>query len=78
MNMNNTNSTNNTSSKPQIDAKNLKTIGDQLNHECLMNKKFNLYAQYCTDESLKTLCNEAAAVHKQNFTNLKSYLDTHQ
>lgn len=62
----------------QIESNNLKVISDQLTHESLMNKKFNLYAQYCTDESLKNLCTQAASTHKQNFNDLKSYLDSHQ
>lgn len=62
----------------QIESNNLKVISDQLTHECLMNKKFNLYSQYCTDQSLKDLCNSAANVHKQNFNDLKCYLESHQ
>ncbi|MBU5486075.1 hypothetical protein KQI86_17270 [Clostridium sp. MSJ-11] len=67
----------NTSNK-QIESNNLKVISDQLNYECLLNKKFNLYAQYCTDTKLKDLCNQAASTHKQNFNDLKSYLESHQ
>lgn len=63
---------------PQIDTKNLKTIADQLNYESLMNKKFNLYSEYCTDTQLKSLCNEASRTHKDNFNKLKTYLDSHQ
>ncbi|KXZ39955.1 hypothetical protein SAMN05661008_00822 [Alkalithermobacter thermoalcaliphilus JW-YL-7 = DSM 7308] len=62
----------------QIESNNLKVIQDQLNYECMMNKKFRQYADYCTDPSLKSLCNEAADVHKRNFNSLKSYLDSHQ
>ncbi len=62
----------------QIEQRNLKTIEDQLNYECLMNKKFNQYAQYCTDPQLVSLCNESAAVHKRNFDDLKNYLQSHQ
>lgn len=63
---------------PQIESKNLKVIADQLNYECLLNKKYNLYSEYCTDTQLKTVCNEASCTHKNNFNALKSYLDSHQ
>lgn len=62
----------------QIDASNLKVIQDQLGYEELMNKKFNEYSSICTDTQLKNLCTQGSQVHKQNFTNLKNYLDSHQ
>jgi hypothetical protein len=68
----------NTGNNMQIESKNLKVIADQLNYESLLNKKFSLYAEYCTDPQLKAVCNEAANTHKQNFTELKTYLDSHQ
>jgi hypothetical protein len=67
----------NTQSK-QIEANNLKVISDQIAFEALLNKKFSEYANLCTDQNLKNLCNEASQVHKQNFNNLKTYLDSHQ
>ncbi|NMM65145.1 hypothetical protein HBE96_21410 [Clostridium sp. P21] len=68
----------NTGVNKQIEANNLKVIKDQLAYESLMNKKFNEYSGQCTDQSLKNLCNESSQVHKRNFDNLKSYLDSHQ
>lgn len=62
----------------QLKSPNLKVLSDQLSYESLMNKKYSEYANQCTDQSLKSLCNEASQVHKQNFNNLKSYLDSHQ
>ena len=62
----------------ELDTSNLKVIKDQLQSEALMNKKFNQYATYCVDPQLKSLCNDASAVHKQNFNSLKTYLDSHQ
>lgn len=62
----------------QIESNNLKVIKDQLNEEALLNKKYSEYGQSITDQCLKTLCCDAANVHKQNFTSLKSYLDSHQ
>ncbi|WP_373897683.1 hypothetical protein ACER0A_011485 [Haloimpatiens sp. FM7315] len=61
----------------QIDQRNLKTIEDQLAYEALMNKKCSQYADYCTDSQLKQVCSEGANIHKNNFTTLKNYLDSH-
>ncbi|OPJ57972.1 hypothetical protein [Clostridium oryzae] len=62
----------------KLDAPNLKVLSDQITYESLMNKKYKDCESRCTDAQIKNLCNEAAAVHKQNFTNLKNYLDSHQ
>ena len=62
----------------QLEANNLKVIEDQLNHEALMNKKYNEYSGMCNDTQLKNLCTQSSQVHKQNFNSLKSYLDSHQ
>lgn len=60
----------------QIQSNNLKVMSDQLNHECLLNKKYSLYSTYCTDPQLKSLCTQAAETHKQNFNELKSFFDS--
>lgn len=62
----------------QIESNNLKIIKDQMESEYLLNKKYNMYANQSNDQQIKTLCNEASQVHKQNFSNLKTYLDSHQ
>lgn len=62
----------------QIESNNLKIIKDQMEAESLLNKKYNLYASQCTDSQVKTLFDQASQLHKQNFTNLKTYLDSHQ
>lgn len=67
----------NVSGQPQIEATNLKVLSDQLNYESLLNKKYNLYSEYCSDSELKHLCCDAANIHKQNFISLKTYLDSH-
>lgn len=63
---------------PQLDAGNLKILQDQLYYEAHMNKKSSEYAQYCSDQELKTLCNTLARVHKQNYEALLAYLNSHQ
>lgn len=72
----NTNQTN--AQSKQIEENNLKVIKDELSYEALMNKKYDLYAQYCTNPQLKDLCQYGASVHKENFNQLKSYLESHQ
>lgn len=62
----------------QIESNNLKVIKDQMEFEFLMNKKCNEYSQLVTDTNLRNICTEAANVHKNNFNNLKTYLDSHQ
>lgn len=62
----------------QIESNNLKVIKDQMGFEFLMNKKCSEYSQIVTDAGLKNICTEACKVHKDNFNNLKTYLDSHQ
>jgi hypothetical protein len=62
----------------QIKSNNLKVIKDQIGYEALMTKKFSQYGQYCEDKQLKGLCAEASQKHKDNFTTLKNYLESHQ
>lgn len=68
----------NNANAKNIEANNLKVIKDQLEHEVLMNKKYNECGGQCTDASIKSLCSEAGQIHRQNFDSLKSYLDSHQ
>ncbi|MDF2882611.1 MAG: hypothetical protein K0R54_3168 [Clostridiaceae bacterium] len=62
----------------QLESNNLKVIKDQMNYEALLNKKYSEYSSKCTDQQLKDLCNEACQQHKQNFSSLKSYLESHE
>lgn len=64
--------------QPQITTDNLKVLKDQIAYEALLNKKARQYSEYCTDVQLKGVCTNAADMHKQNFTALKNYLETHQ
>lgn len=67
-----------TNKNKQIESNNLKVIKDQLGYEALLNKKYSEYANRCTDSQLKSLCNDASKIHKDNFGTLKTYLDSHQ
>ena len=66
------------SGSKQIESNNLKVIKEQMGYGSMINKKFNVYSTQCTDTNLNNLCNEASQIHKQNFTSLKTYLDSHQ
>lgn len=70
--------TQNNNQKPQLDSNNLKVIQDQIAYEALLTKKYTEYSSMCNDQSLKNMCNQASQTHKQNFDNLKNYLDSHQ
>lgn len=63
---------------PQIEAKNLTILEDQLNYEALAVKKYRQAAQQCTNQELATICNNAAAKHKAHFDQLLNYLNSHQ
>jgi len=65
-------------SDKQLEANNLKIIKDQLESEALLNKKYSEYSQRITDPQIKNLCDQGCQIHKQNFDNLKTYLDSHQ
>lgn len=71
----------NTAATNQQDAmlksKNLAILEDQLNYEALFNRKLNIYANYCTDQNLKNLCQQAAQMHKQHYDILLNYLNSH-
>lgn len=75
---NNMNMNMNGNTQPKLTADNFKVIKDQIEYEALMNKKARQYGEYCTDAQLKGVCNKTADIHKQNFNNLKNYLDSHQ
>ncbi len=62
----------------QIDAKSLGFISDQLNHEALAYKKFMVCAQSFTDPQLKRMAKTTAQHHKQHFSALQKYLESHK
>lgn len=63
---------------PQMEAKNLSIVSDQLNMEALATKKFKQAAQTCTTQELIDLCNQAAQKHKKHYDDLLNYLNSHQ
>jgi ferritin len=65
-------------SKPQIEAKNLMILEDQMNHEALAAKKSETYAGYFSDSKLKQSADQLSQHHRENFNNLLNYLETHE
>ena len=67
-----------TDDQPEISAKNLTIIEDQLKHEALAARKSEIYAEYFQDPELKSCAQQLAKHHRDNFHNLLGYLDTHK
>ena len=57
-----------------ITAKELSVIGDQLNYEQLLIKKFKGYATMCQDAQLKNTCEQIAAQHKNHYNTILNHL----
>ena len=53
-----------------LSSKNMTILDDQMSKEALNFKKMNLYAGYCNDQQLKSLCGKAAQMHKKHFDTL--------
>ncbi|MGE5629502.1 MAG: hypothetical protein ACM3TR_00220 [Caulobacteraceae bacterium] len=66
-----------TNNNPQIEAKNLSIVDDQLNHEALAVKKYKQAAQMCTTQELIDICNQGAQRHKKHYDDLLNYLNSH-
>jgi len=60
-----------------LSSKNLTILEDQMSKEALNFKKMNLYADYCNDQQLKTVCQKAAQMHRKHFDTLYNYLNSH-
>ena len=58
-----------------LTSKELSAIEDQLNMEQVLVKKYKLYANACTDQQLKTKCEQIAAQHQNHYTTLLNELN---
>lgn len=58
-----------------LTAKELSAIEDQLNFEQILVKKYKLYAGTCTDQQLKTKCEQIAAQHQNHYSTLLQQLN---
>ena len=68
----------NAGTQPEIESKNLTILEDQMKHEVLAVKKSQVYADYFQDPALKSMAQQLAKHHKDNFGNMLSYLETHR
>ena len=68
----------NLNSQPEIESKNLTILEDQMKHEALAVKKSTVYAEYFQDPALKSVAQQLAKHHRDNFSGMLSYLETHQ
>lgn len=59
---------------PNISAKELSAIEDQLNFEQILIKKYNSYASMAQDPQIKSTCEQIAMQHKQHFDTLMGHL----
>jgi hypothetical protein len=59
---------------PNITSKELTALEDQLNSEQMLVKKYNSFANMCTDAVLKTKCQQIAAKHQEHYNKLMKYL----
>ncbi|MCI1982294.1 MAG: spore coat protein [Oscillospiraceae bacterium] len=58
-----------------ITEKELTAIEDELASEQTLITKLKAYSQMCTDQTLKTKCDEMAQKHQGHFDKLMSFLN---
>ena len=58
-------------------SKSLTILEDLMNGESLSIKKFNIFANSCSEPSLKSLCERANKMHRNHFETLYGYLTAH-
>lgn len=60
---------------PNLSAKELSAISDQLSVEQVLVKKYQMYAQTATDPQIKQQCEDIAAKHQSHYTRLLNQLN---
>lgn len=60
-----------------IQAKSLTILGDQMQHEFVACRKAEFYASSFTDPQLQAVATQLAGDHRQRFTRLFNYLNSH-
>ena len=58
-----------------LTSKELTAIEDQLSSEQTMIKKYQMYAQSCTDPQLKQKCEQIAMKHQEHYQKLFNHLN---
>ncbi len=61
----------------RIQAKSLTILGDQMQHEFVACRKAEFYASNFTDPQLQAVATQLAGDHRQRFTRLFNYLNSH-
>ena len=59
---------------PNLTAKELGALEDQLSAEQLLIKKYKTYAALATDPQIKTQCEQIARRHQNHFDRLMGFL----
>lgn len=59
---------------PNLTSKELSAIEDQLSIEKTMVTKYQQYAMSCSDQQLKTKCEQIASKHQSHYTRLLNQL----
>ncbi|MCL1919090.1 MAG: PA2169 family four-helix-bundle protein [Peptococcaceae bacterium] len=62
----------------QITAKNLTMLGDLLESEALLVKKFSTASENTMDPELKSKFSSMSHLHRKHYTTLLNYLNSHQ
>ena len=60
-----------------IASKSLTILGDQMQHEYVACRKAEFYAFNFSDPQLKAVASQIAGDHRQRFTRLFNYLNSH-
>ncbi|MCL2487371.1 MAG: spore coat protein [Oscillospiraceae bacterium] len=58
-----------------LTEKELSVLEDSLNEEQLLVKKYQTYAQMCSDPTIKSHCEQMAGQHRNHFNRLVSFLN---
>jgi hypothetical protein len=65
-------------STPELSAKNLAILNDQLGAEALLVHKFAQAAQFVQDQSIRTQLTSISELHRKHYDTLLNYLNSHQ
>lgn len=57
-----------------LTSKELEKVGEQLNHEHILIKKYRTFSSLCSDSEMKKKLGEIADKHQQHFNMLMGFL----
>ncbi|SPF55576.1 conserved hypothetical protein [Candidatus Desulfosporosinus infrequens] len=67
-----------TTSMPELTAKNLTILNDQLGAEALLVHKFAQASQSVKDQAISSQLSSISAQHRKHYDTLLNYLNAHQ